>query len=228
MRRLRGVTTCVILFVAVIAVLSCGLPSQFSGSDDGLKQVRVVTMGPLLENWIEPVVRSVSATGIKGSVSLLVLVGPGGRVRDSEVVSSSGYSVLDAAALEAANKSTFTPARAGDRTIPTWTKLVYEFPSVSHDISPCGASAIDAKIVNWAKPIYPEEARRSQVEGTVVVQAVISRQGNVAQAGVIRSVDPNVDDAAIEATFRCRFAPASVECKSVSGRIDLPFNFRLH
>lgn len=57
--------------------------------------------------------------GIEGSVVLLVLVRADGSCGDVMVKQSSGYSVLDTAALETVRKWRFIPARRGARAVET-------------------------------------------------------------------------------------------------------------
>jgi protein TonB len=54
-----------------------------------------------------------SAAGWRGDVLLRLHVGADGRVEDVDVLRSSGYAVLDRAAVEAAEAWRFAPARRG-------------------------------------------------------------------------------------------------------------------
>lgn len=55
-------------------------------------------------------------------------------------------------------------------------------------------------------PVYPPMALAAHVEGVVIIEAVISPTGNVAQARVIRS-KPLLDEAALAAVKQWRYTP---------------------
>jgi len=90
------------------------------------------------------------------------------------------------------------------------------------------ASSTNPQIVNWAKPEYPEMARRAQIEGTVIVKVLVGPDGSVKQAIVLQSVNPLLNSAAIDAAFRCKFIPGKQRNIPVKAWMALPFNFRLH
>lgn len=64
--------------------------------------------------------------GLEGSVYVKVLVGSDGRVRSAEVVKSTNELFNDAA-LESAQRWTFTPALMANRTVSVWMTLPFRF-----------------------------------------------------------------------------------------------------
>jgi TonB family protein len=56
------------------------------------------------------------------------------------------------------------------------------------------------------KPVYPPDAQAAGVRGTVIVEALIDRDGNIADAFVLRSI-PMLDEAAIHAVKQWRYEP---------------------
>ena len=58
------------------------------------------------------------------------------------------------------------------------------------------------------EPVYPSQARSERIEGTVLVEAIITKAGLVADCRVKRSVDPHLDVAALEAVRQWRYKPA--------------------
>jgi TonB family protein len=46
------------------------------------------------------------------------------------------------------------------------------------------------------------------VEGTVIVEHIVDESGVVGQCRVVKSLDPDLDDEAVTAARRWRFAPA--------------------
>ena len=64
---------------------------------------------------------------LEGLVVLSVLVGTSGGVVDVSVATSSGSSLLDAAAVGAARKWTFVPARRGSRAVESVVEVPVKF-----------------------------------------------------------------------------------------------------
>ena len=76
-------------------------------------------------------------------------------------------------------------------------------------------------------PDYPERARFKNVEGTVLVQALIGKDGRVRDTKVVRSI-PELDDAAVAAVKRWRFKPARSKEGPVAVWVAIPVRFRLN
>jgi protein TonB len=90
------------------------------------------------------------------------------------------------------------------------------------------ASSENPKILTWAKPEYPEMARRAQLEGTVLVKVLVGPDGSVKDAIVIQSVNPLLNKAAIDAAKRCKFIPGKQRNIPVKAWMALPFSFKLN
>jgi protein TonB len=63
------------------------------------------------------------------------------------------------------------------------------------------------KRVFYVQPVYPEAARASRLEGTVIMEVVIGRTGAVEEVKVLKS-SPLFDAAAVEAVKRWKYEPA--------------------
>jgi protein TonB len=81
------------------------------------------------------------------------------------------------------------------------------------------------KIVDVA-PVYPPVAQRAQVEGVVILEAVIDAQGRVASVRVLRSI-ALLDQAAAEAVKQWRFTPALLNAEPVPVVMTVTVNFTL-
>ncbi len=90
------------------------------------------------------------------------------------------------------------------------------------------ASSENPKIISWAKPHYPEMARRAQIEGTVLVKVLVGPDGSVKEAVLVRGVNPLVDKEALKAARKCRFIPGKQRNIPVKAWMALPFVFRLN
>jgi TonB family protein len=75
-------------------------------------------------------------------------------------------------------------------------------------------------------PEYPTQARVDGVAGTVIVIALISAEGRVADAFVHDSI-PELDRAAMEAVRQWKFKPASTAGKPLAVWVAIPVKFTL-
>lgn len=74
---------------------------------------------------------------------------------------------------------------------------------------------------------YPEMARRAGIEGRVVVQFIIDKEGYVRDPQVVRSLGGGLDEAAIEAVKQVRFTPGMQRGRPVRVKYTIPVQFRL-
>ena len=81
-------------------------------------------------------------------------------------------------------------------------------------------------LLKHAQPYYPEMARKSGVEGIVVVKVLIDKKGNVEKAEIFKSI-PVLDDAALKAAKKCKFKPAKQRDKLVKVWMIIPYKFKL-
>ena len=105
--------------------------------------------------------------------------------------------------------------------------------STTMDFGPVGdegfvASSTNPRITHFAKPQYPEMARRAQIEGTVIVKVLVGPDGNVKDAQVLQGVNPLLNKAALAAARKCKFIPGKQRNIPVKAWMALPFNFRLN
>ena len=75
-------------------------------------------------------------------------------------------------------------------------------------------------------PRYDVTAKREGIEGIVTLYAVITRQGQVEQARVLRSLDERLDRSAVEAIEQWQFQPASRNGEPVGVEIVVEIPFR--
>jgi protein TonB len=65
--------------------------------------------------------------GIEGKVTVEALVDTNGRIINTKILKSSGNSALDQAAIDAAQKAIFTPAKQRDELVRVWVAIPFEF-----------------------------------------------------------------------------------------------------
>jgi protein TonB len=70
--------------------------------------------------------------------------------------------------------------------------------------------------VHYVAPEYPELARRARLEGFVILQAVIDKEGNVSAAEVLRGLGLGLDVAATDAVKQWRYTPTYYNGEAVA------------
>src|SRR6266705_189330 len=85
-----------------------------------------------------------------------------------------------------------------------------------------------AHILTKREPTYTESARKYGVQGTVVLRAVLSKDGQVTNIQVVRKLPHGLTQAAILAARNIEFKPAAKDGNPVSQYIQLEYNFNLY
>lgn len=87
---------------------------------------------------------------------------------------------------------------------------------------------VHPKAIGTIKPLYPEEARRRNVEGTLKLMLKIDDLGRVQSAEVVEANPPRVfDEAALEAFRNARFQPAMKNGRPVRYQAYIRVDFEL-
>lgn len=85
-----------------------------------------------------------------------------------------------------------------------------------------------ARLLSKPEPQYTEEARRNQIEGTVMLRVVFSSSGEVVQIRAVRTLPFGLTERAIAAARQIRFVPAMKSGHPVSVYMQLEYNFNLY
>jgi protein TonB len=79
----------------------------------------------------------------------------------------------------------------------------------------------------YPQPQYTEIARKARLQGVVIVQAIIDKNGNVTNVKLLKGLGMGLDQAAIDAIKKWQFEAATLHGKPVSVYYNLTVNFRL-
>lgn len=83
-------------------------------------------------------------------------------------------------------------------------------------------------LIKKVNPIYPEMARKANIEGIVIVEAIIDKGGKVIDARILKSMGKSgLDEAAIDAVLKWEFTPATLNGVPVSVYMSLTVVFKL-
>ena len=82
-------------------------------------------------------------------------------------------------------------------------------------------------IIKFVQPEYPEMARLSQMQGTVVVKILVGPDGNVMDAQILKGIHPMLDREALKAARKTKWKPGKQRNIPVKAWMALPYNFTL-
>lgn len=83
-------------------------------------------------------------------------------------------------------------------------------PAEPEDMGPIRVSPGQGPgLIKKVEPVYPSVARTARLQGTVVLDAVILKDGSVSDVTVVKSANPIFDKAAMDALKKWRFSPGS-------------------
>lgn len=108
--------------------------------------------------------------------------------------------------------------------------LVVAIPAAGDDRpSPDDFVAVEEMpvLIQIPAPAYPDMARQAEVEGTVMVRALVGKDGKVQDAFVTEGI-PMLNDAAIAAARKAIFKPALQQRRPVAVWVQIPMRFSLN
>lgn len=85
-----------------------------------------------------------------------------------------------------------------------------------------GIAAVQSQIV------YPPLALKAGIEGRVIVQFVIDKNGQVLNPTVVRGIGGGCDEEAVRAVLKAKFQPGLQRGRPVAVRYTLPITFRIN
>jgi TonB family protein len=77
------------------------------------------------------------------------------------------------------------------------------------------------------QPQYTEIARKARIQGVVIVQAIIDKEGKVTNIKVLKGLPMGLEEAAVDAMKQWKFKPATLNGRPVTVYYNLTVNFKL-
>lgn len=90
-----------------------------------------------------------------------------------------------------------------------------------------GGDIEEPEKIRHVSPEYPDEARRARMEGVVIVEAVIDREGNVKDVTVLRPLDMGLTEAAVAAVEQWKYTPTLYNGEPVEVVVTMTVQFQL-
>lgn len=175
---------------------------------------------------------------LEGKVFLRVLVDANGNSAKVEVLKSSN-SVFDDAAIKAAKNYKFNPATKDGKSVSVWVVIPFNFAlskdgekkdvqkECYYDSADEMPSIIGGMSSLFKKLSYPEQAKKKNIEGKVLIKILVDENGNIDATNVIKGIGYGCDEAAEKAARSCKFTPAKKDGKNVKAQVVLPVQFKL-
>jgi TonB family protein len=77
------------------------------------------------------------------------------------------------------------------------------------------------------EPVYTETARKARIEGIVIIETIIDRQGNVTDARMLKGLPLGLDQSALDAVKKWKFKPGTLNGQPVPVIFTLTVTFKL-
>jgi len=90
-----------------------------------------------------------------------------------------------------------------------------------------GGDVLAPTRVSTVDPVYTEVARKARIEGIVIIEAIIDRNGNVTDARILKPLPFGLDQEALRAVRQWKFKPGTLNGTAVPVIYTLTVNFRL-
>lgn len=169
----------------------------------------------------------------QGICIMHMLVVPDGTIAAFQLVSSTGFPLLDAACWNSIVNIKFLPASLNGIPVTAWGDLPiiwhikgYHSPMSTHDRRET-PHFDDTHILQAGPDFYPRQLRQSLQLGTCLVHALVSDQGIASNIAVRKSTGfATLDQACVEAIQNSRFVPAVVHGNAVARETDVAMAWR--
>jgi TonB family protein len=106
-------------------------------------------------------------------------------------------------------------AAAPAQTPPSQTK--------SDEVYTVGNGVSSPRLVHQVEPEHPRQGFR--ISGAVIIGLIVTAKGEPDDVHVVRPLDKDVDQSAIDAVKQWRFEPATKDGKAVAVRISVEIRF---
>ena len=90
-----------------------------------------------------------------------------------------------------------------------------------------GSGVLPPRLLREVKAAYTEGARRSNLEGEVILEIVVRRDGSVGDVKLVKGLPEGLNDRAIAAVRQWRFAPATRQGQVVDVIVEVAVEFKL-
>jgi TonB family protein len=125
-----------------------------------------------------------------------------------------------------ADDAAFNPAP--DAVTPPMQLIPRRIPITTGASGGPAATVKPGMLISSVPPVYPPAARAAHISGTVVVQAMIGKDGRIYDTQVVSSPDDSLSQAAIDAVRQWRYLPYTLNGEPVPVKTTINVGFTLN
>lgn len=103
--------------------------------------------------------------------------------------------------------------------LPAKPRIVFQSPEPDcANVRPIrvGGGVQRPELLRRVEPVYPDDVRRMQIQGTAIFELIINEQGRVCTVQVLRELIPPLDGAVVDAVRQWTFRPARLRGRPVA------------
>lgn len=121
------------------------------------------------------------------------------------------------------------PPPKQDRTLDPLVLPIPEAPPVIESDEPllAGGEIERPERVHYVDPLYPEIARKARIDGTVILEAIIAKDGSVKDLKVLKSLPFQLTESALDAVKQWRYTVSTLNGKPVEVKMTVTVIFNL-
>lgn len=191
---------------------------------DGPFRAREVAKRAVLNERPEPdYTEEARLNDVEGVVRLRAVLSSSGRVTNISVVRGLPDGLTEKA-IAAARLIKFTPAQKDGRPVSQYVVIEYHFTIYENE------DRVDRKavILEQPAPQYTREALAHLVEGKVVLDVYLYRDGRSPEATVVRGLPHGLSQKAVEAAEKIKYTPARLKGRPVNvvRRVEYAFSLK--
>jgi TonB family protein len=133
-----------------------------------------------------------------------------------------------AALVLAALLTAFAPIASGMSTALTrQNSAVAAAQDPDTEVHRPGGNVVAPKLIREVKPQYTARAMQDKIEGEVLMECIVKADGTVGEQKIVKSLDPDLDQAALDAAAQWLFEPGTRNGKPVNVLVTITIAFRL-
>jgi TonB family protein len=232
----------------LVLLLLTAAPSLYAQADipTAISQTELRNHIAYPERAVEDYIEGRLDSLLEGTTVITTVLRGDGGISSAEITTSAAP-MLDSITLAAVLSYQVVSAQATGRSIEKSTKVIVRFtPYYTAD----STEPEDTLIVGMSKQQcervfeneknpdfeaddlvrrvhYPEMARKNGIEGEVMVQVYIEKDGKIGRIRIVRSTNEIFNEEAIHAVQGVKFIPAQIKDRPIATWISIPIKFAL-
>lgn len=193
--------------------------------EEGAYKVEGEVKPPKLVKKVNPVYpEEARKAKVEGVVILGARIDKEGQV--SRVIVQKGMDpLLNQAAVDAVKQWKYEPMIIKGKSVEALFTVTVRFALKGKEIAV--GEVEPPKLINKVNPVYPEEARRSHIQGVVLLGVRIDEVGNVVNVEVLKSESSLLNKPAVDAVKQWKYEPFYSKGKPVPIDFVVTVSFRL-